>query len=357
MSPDDTSLPTRPADLLSGWPRAWFRLRALWIALAVRLRAPVWMTLPAIRALGPLLEDATLVSAMAAYEPADVDRTLDARYGEDPAELLDVFRPSASSAPLPTVIWVHGGGWIGGTKNDLRSYLAVLASHGFVVVGVDYTWAPEAHYPIQIVQASRAVAWVRSHADGLGADPDRVVLAGDSAGAHIAAQLARAMTDAGHAERAGIGLAEGVGSDIRGVVLTSGPFRLGPADGRQHTDGALGRFGDLLLRAYTGHRDYLRVPAVRAASLVDDLAASFPPAFISAGTTDAMLEDSRQLARALAEHGVPVEEAFYPDDHHPELPHEFAVDLRLAEARSVMERMVGFIRRRTGRDPGVSIDG
>ncbi|QDZ15324.1 alpha/beta hydrolase [Humibacter ginsenosidimutans] len=344
--------PIRPADELTGWPRTRFRLLGLWIAVAVRMRAPVWMTLPAIRSVGPLLEDRTLVPAMAAIAPQDVRRTLDVRYGRSPAELLDVFRPFDAHGPLPVVVWVHGGGWIGGTKNDLRPYLAVLASHGFAVVGVDYTWAPEAHYPTQVVQASRAVEWVRSHAAALGIDPHRLILAGDSAGAHIAAQLARGLTDAGYAARAGLRLAPVPVPSIRGAVLTSGPFRLGPSK----RDATMGAFGDLLLRAYTGHRDYLRVPMLRTASLVDDLDASFPPAFVSAGTTDPMLADSVALARALDGHGVPVEEAFFPADHDPELPHEFAVDLRRPEARDVLERIADFVRRRTAELPGASID-
>ncbi|WP_243061975.1 alpha/beta hydrolase [Humibacter sp. RRB41] len=346
------TVPIRMADELTGGPRMRFRLQAAWAAVAVRLRAPVWMTLPAVRAIGPLLEDRTLLPAMAALEPAGVHRTLDARYGPDPAELVDVFRPVDAHGPLPTVVWMHGGGWIGGTKNDLRSYLAVLASHGFTVAGVDYSWAPEAHYPTQVIQASRAVAWLRSHSAEFGADPELIILAGDSAGAHIAAQVARAATDAGYAERAGLRIADLERSSIRGVVLTSGPFRLG----QSNAEDPLGGFGDLLLRAYTGRRNYLRVPALRAASLVDDMHVSFPPAFISAGTTDPMLADSRALAGALVARGVPVVEAFFPADHVPDLPHEFAVDLRRGEARDVLAHIVDFVRRNTVREPGATID-
>lgn len=327
------------ADALTGGARLMFRVRIVLLVAVVRLRLPVRMGIGLFRRVGALMDDATLVPAMAKLEPAGIDRTLDVPYGTDPQQRLDVFRPAGAATALPVIVWVHGGGWVGGTKDALQSYLAVLAARGFVTVGVDYTWAPELRYPGQVEQIAQALAFVRDAAAEWGGDPARVVLAGDSAGAHIVAQLARAVHDADYAARAGIHLPET--APVRGVVLTSGPFRLGePGD-----LGPNGRLGDFLLRAYTGRRDYARDAKLRCASLVDDLDASFPPAFVSAGSDDPMLADSRDLAAALAGIGVEVDEAFYPDDAG--LPHEFAVDLRRPEAREVLERIAAFAHRHT----------
>jgi len=76
------------------------------------------------------------------FVPEGISERLDIPYGPGRRCRLDVFRPEGAIGPLPVVVWVHGGGWIGGTKDSLRDYLRVLASHGHVTVGVDYTWAP-----------------------------------------------------------------------------------------------------------------------------------------------------------------------------------------------------------------------
>jgi acetyl esterase/lipase len=314
------------------------KARIALLLLGVRLRLPVSWLIRSFRRVGAALDDPTLVPAMVDFEPEGVAGLLDVAYGGEAQMTLDVFRPLAAAGPLPAIVWVHGGGWVGGTKNALRSYLRVLASHGFVTVGVDYTWAPERRYPEQVEQAGRALAHLRDHADEFGIAADRFVIAGDSAGAHIAAQVARAITDPGYAGRAGIRVPAFAPADLRAVVLTSGPFRL---DAVQDPDG-MGAFGDFILRAYTGTRRYVHDPVLQCASLVHDMDASFPPTYVSAGTIDPMLRDSRALSESLREHGVPVETGFYPDDHDPALPHEFAVDLRRPEAREVMAAIVRF---------------
>lgn len=340
---DDGPVRVSLADSLSGWPKFLFRFRVVLLTFAIRLRLPVGMTIGLFREVAPLLEDATHVPDMVKFEPEGITRSLDIPYGTEREMTLDAFRPETATAALPAVVWVHGGGWIGGTKNDMRSYLTTLASHGFATFGVDYSWAPERHYPDQIGQAGQALAWVRDNAVRFGVDPHRLVLAGDSAGAHIIAQLARAITDAEYAARAHISVPDFASADLRGVVLTSGPFRLT----KMSASTGLGRIGDLMLRAYTGHRDYMSVPLFRAASLVDDMDASFPPTFITAGNADPMITDSRDLGERLSALSVPVDTVFYPDDHEPALPHGFCCDLRRPEAREVMELMVAFVRRHT----------
>src|SRR5690606_17409491 len=106
--------------------------------------------------------------------------------------------------PLPTVVWVHGGGWVAGDKSEVANYLRILAGHGYTVVGVNYPIAPRATYPTPTRRVNDALRHLVSHARRLHVDPTRIVLAGDSAGAHIAAQVAAITTVAGYAELVGI---------------------------------------------------------------------------------------------------------------------------------------------------------
>ncbi|CAH2405304.1 carboxylesterase family protein [Mesorhizobium escarrei] len=76
--------------------------------------------------------------------PPGITKQIGLRYGEADDAVLDVFVPANTLGPLPAVVWVHGGGFIGGTRTDLTDYLKVLASRGFVSMGIDYTLSPTA---------------------------------------------------------------------------------------------------------------------------------------------------------------------------------------------------------------------
>ena len=98
-----------------------------------------------------------LAAALEKHVPARMEAFIDERYGDEPDMFLDVFRPASASAPLPLLMWVHGGGFIGGTKDELAGYFKVIASDGYVVVGTNYSLAPKHHYPTpprQMMQAS-----------------------------------------------------------------------------------------------------------------------------------------------------------------------------------------------------------
>jgi acetyl esterase/lipase len=123
-----------------------------------------------------------------------VERIRDIRYGRASAVnlCLDVYRPvSAPSAPLPVFFYVHGGGWMIGTKDSQGLPLMYhLASKGWVCVNVNYRLSPHATFPDHLVDLKRALAWLRVHGAEYGADPGFVAVGGGSAGGHLAALLA-----------------------------------------------------------------------------------------------------------------------------------------------------------------------
>lgn len=108
----------------------------------------------------------------------------------DEDAILDIHRPASVRADSPTIVWIHGGGFVSGRRGDITNYAKVLAGRGFIVVNVDYTIAPEATYPAPVRQVNRALAYLSEEHAKLGINADKFVLAGDSAGAQIAAQTA-----------------------------------------------------------------------------------------------------------------------------------------------------------------------
>lgn len=110
--------------------------------------------------------------------------------------VLDLYLPPESKAARPTVLFVHGGGFVIGHRRmmgaatDFPERLAALAAKGYVVASMEYRFSPKAFFPAQIQDAKAAVAWLRDHADAYGIDRERIAIWGSSAGATIAATVA-----------------------------------------------------------------------------------------------------------------------------------------------------------------------
>src|SRR5262249_26208409 len=147
---------------------------------------------------------ARMARKLEAYAPSGVVGLHDERYGDEPDMVLDVYRPAWASGPLPTVVWVHGGGWLSGAKEDLAGYLKLVASKGYAVVGPRYSLAPERRYPTPTRQVMQALGHLGANAERLHLDPCRTVIAGDSAGAQIAAQVGALVTTPGYSDEVGI---------------------------------------------------------------------------------------------------------------------------------------------------------
>lgn len=94
-------------------------------------------------------------------------------------------RSSTASAP-PLVIVIHGGSWSGGDRTQLPAMNRHLAARGYAVAAIEYRLAPDHVYPAQLDDVRAATNWLRTRHDELGFDPERVVLYGRSAGAHLA---------------------------------------------------------------------------------------------------------------------------------------------------------------------------
>lgn len=125
---------------------------------------------------------------------ADVVVHRDLAYDDDsdPAHLLDVLTPRGGAAGAPVLVFVHGGAWtIGSKEQQCRPMLFELASRGWVVVTCNYRLSPRSTWPDHIVDVKRVIAWTRDHAAAFGGDPARfLAIAGNSAGGHLAALAA-----------------------------------------------------------------------------------------------------------------------------------------------------------------------
>jgi acetyl esterase/lipase len=276
-----------------------------------------------------------VAGALEQYVPPGVAARLQQRYADDPAAYLDVFYPAAvenTDQALPTVVWVHGGSWVSGSKDQVASYLRILAAKGFTTVGVDYALAPGETYPAPVRQVNAALGYLQQHAAALHVDPSKYFLAGDSAGAQIAGQLANAIS-APAAARA-IGIEPSIKrSQVRGVVLHCGTY-----------DAALARFSKTgVLWAYFGSKDFMNDPRLAQFNVARNLAADFPAMFLSAGNADPLAVQSHFLAEKATQLGIPVDSLFFPASYQPPVAHEFQFDLDSDAGKQALARSVAFM--------------
>lgn len=279
------------------------------------------------------------------YVPEGIASVLNEPYIENnPDTRLDVFYPADVTEHLPTIVWVHGGAFIAGTKDALPEYLSILASHGYTVVNIEYTKAPEQIYPTPLVQLNQALEYLTANADRLHVDPQQFVLAGDSAGAHIAAQTALAISNPEYAQAAELPTAVEAGS-LRGTILASGPYDISLVD---LDNPQFSQFLTTVLWAYTGDRNFLNNERVAYLSIPNYVTSDYPPTFITTGPYDPLLSHSVALAEALEAQGVEVDTLFFPaESTDPSIGHEYQLDLDTPEAREAMKHMIALMRNHT----------
>ena len=156
------------------------------------------------RAIAALVLLASALAAVALPLPAGVHRIDDVAYGPDARQRFDVYLPDTPPGPhAPVIVMVHGGAWMVGNKalpQVVGNKVALWVTRGAVLVSVGYRLVPQVGPLDQADDVARALAQVQKLAPSWGADPERVVLMGHSAGAHLVALLAASPT---LAQRAG----------------------------------------------------------------------------------------------------------------------------------------------------------
>ncbi|EAQ78680.1 alpha/beta hydrolase [Blastopirellula marina] len=137
---------------------------------------------------------ATIVSTAALGQPSrqlppGVEMKKDLTYAKigDRELKLDLYLPEKAKEPLPLVIWIHGGGWMGGSKAGCPARR--LTSEGYAVASVEYRLSGEAIFPAQIEDCKAAVRWLRANAGKYGIQPDQFGVWGSSAGGHLVSLL------------------------------------------------------------------------------------------------------------------------------------------------------------------------
>jgi acetyl esterase/lipase len=213
---------------------------------------------------------------------------------------------SEEKGAQPAIFWIHGGGYMGGTfegQNDTASEWA--ADLGCTVASVEYRLAPEHPYPAPLEDCYAGLKWLISNADSLGVDPSRVIIAGGSAGAGLAAGLALLVRDRGELSISHQVLIYPMIDDTR--TTASSQWTTWVWTKESNDTGWRAYLGDLF--------DSDEVPPYAAPSRATDLS-GLPPTYVMVGTLDLFLDEDLEYARRLIEAGVPTELKVYSGGPH-----------------------------------------
>jgi acetyl esterase/lipase len=208
---------------------------------------------------------------------------------------LHLALPKDAPSARPVLVFIHGGGWAGGNKNDLKDPIREAAQKGYVAVSVGYRLAPQNLFPAQVEDVKCAVRWLRAHAEELKLDSKRIGAIGFSAGAHLAMLLGVMDKEDG---LEGEGGWPDQSSKVQSVVAYFGPTDL------------LGEYPPVsqeIVRKFIGGTKAEKTAEYKRASPITYVNAGDAPMLLFQGTSDVLVpyDQAFVMARALTEAKVP----------------------------------------------------
>lgn len=288
--------------------------------------------MPLLRSLLAVLTMAALLlpnaaQAVSIMDPFNIPAAMDGgtskvgdgiAYADGVRTKLDVYAPEERGAPAPVVFFIYGGGWSRGERGEYEFVGRALAARGFVTVIADYRLYPEVRYPDFLEDGARALRWVQDNIANYGGDPNRLFLAGHSAGAYNAAM--QALDPSFRAEY-------GVTMPILAVAALSGPYDFYPFEYGEVRD----VFGE--------------APNPQGTQPINLITAEAPPMYLATGTTDPIVrvQNTERFAERLRAQGVWVTTQYYDGFGHMEPV--LAMGALWRWRMPVLDDMVGFFQR------------
>lgn len=262
------------------------------------------------------------------------------RYMNDYEEqVLDVYYPAQGEGTVPVVLYIHGGGFIAGDKRHTQQYAMTLAKAGYTVFNINYRLAPKFIYPTHIVDVIGAMNWIQQNAATYHGDHNKILIAGDSAGAYLAALTACIGTNSTLAKDLGF-VIPFPPKKIKGVLLFSGLYDLETGFARN--------FASIKsdIEMFLGTTDIKSYHHMNQVSVCKNVTSSFPTTFISSGQGDGLYPETVELIKVLQEKGV-CYQSFLVDKGQKYGFHNYQKQLQFPAAKECLVAVMEFMKTAT----------
>ena len=267
--------------------------------------------------------------------PKGVAICADIRYAPHGTEgLLDVYYPEGTTEKLPTIVSIHGGGYVYGSKAIYQRYCMDLARRGFTVVNFNYRLAPRNRFPAPLEDTNAVMHWICAHCEAYHMDTDKVFLVGDSAGGQLAFQLLTMLTNEKYS--AMFSFAPPAGIRFRACGLNCGCYFM-PI----FKNVPLSKVGKMF-EAYFPE-DY--VPCIPSLKTHKYIKKAFPPAHITTSPNDYLRMMAPPLHILLRLKGVKSVLRIYGEKSREDIGHVFHLSCHLEEADRCNDDQCEFFRK------------
>ena len=243
--------------------------------------------------------------------------------------LLDVYYPDGTTAPLPTIVSIHGGGYVYGTKEIYRRYGMDMARRGFAFVNFNYRLAPKWKFPTPLWDTNAVMEWVCKNAARYHLDPSRIILVGDSAGAQLASQYAAIATNPDYAALFHMTVPE---ITIRALGLNCGMYDMAARAAEPRKGIQL----DYLGREIPADDPRFRV--------LESIGSNYPPAYITTACHDFLRDQAEPMYDHLIAKGIHAQWQCYGSEEDKTVAHVFHVNIPLPEAIRCNDDSAAFFR-------------
>ena len=261
--------------------------------------------------------------------PTGVTECRNISYGSHGTDnLLDVYYPEGTVGSLPTIVSIHGGGYVYGTKEIYRRYGMDMAKRGFAFVNFNYRRAPKWKFPTPLADTNSVMEWIIQNADRYHLDPNRIIVLGDSAGAQMTSQYAAMQTNPEYGALFGLRLAK---IKICAIGLNCGLYDL---NARAH----MPRKGM--------HKDYFGKisPEDPRFRCLESITNAYPPAYITTGVEDFLRDQAEPMYNLLREKDVDAAWRCYGQEGDKKVSHVFHVNILLPEAVQCNDDAAAFFK-------------
>ncbi len=258
----------------------------------------------------------------------------DISYRESPQQLLDVYYPEEASAPLPTIISIHGGGWFYGDKELYAHYCMRLAKRGFAVVNFNYRLAPENQYPAALEDCVQVLHWISAHGSDYMIDTGKLFVVGDSAGGQLALQLLTMLTSPKYAALFSFSCPKDL--TVRGCGLNCGCYYM--PFSRLFPPKAMG----LLFESYLPENYVPILPQLKPHKYITG---AFPPAFVMSFQYDYLRFMAPMLYKQLRKKGIPSVLKIYGASGQKDVGHVFHLNCHEPLAAQCNDEQCSFFRK------------